>query len=310
MRKKIQIGIFVFLVGISILFLWGIWYMQCTQRQEKAEKNNEIQSDADLQEPDSEWREEHPIDWDAYFEEGGYFGDYGDNSVSYASQDVTGIRIQAEYATIHVKHSEECSRVEVFTQIGDDRDAISCGLEDGVLNIIQANLDEDAKSDGSYIEVTLPSGKEMDSFRLVQQAGATSLSMNGKIRNVLIDMDSGSIMADDLSGNNLTMDINVANVHIKNAAFANVQFCVREGVLRIDELDVEKRLELLNHNGNMNLNMKKEKENYRFDVSNEDGKVKIDGEKTWPEKDNDDSKALILIQTETGTVSLTTKETE
>lgn len=309
MRKKILVGICVFLVGISVLGVWGIWYMQSTRKKEQADNIRKEQQE-EQQEEESGWGSEHPIDWDAYFEEGGYFGDYGDESVSYDSEEVTDILIQAEYATVHVKHAEDCSRVEVFTQIGDERDAISCTLNEGVLTIIQANLDENVKSDGSYIEVTLPSGKKLSSFHLIQQAGATSLSINGKVHNILIDMDSGSVMAEDLKGDNMTLDINVANVHIKDASLSTAQFCVREGVLRIDELDVINRLELLNHDGNMNLNLKKEKKDYRFDVSNEDGKVKINGEKTWPEKENDDSKALILIQTRTGTVSLTTKENE
>ena len=79
-------------------------------------------------------------------------------------------------------------------------------------------------------------------------------------------------------------------------------------MLRIDEMEVEKRLELLNQNGNMNLNLHEEEGDYRFDVSNEDGKVKINGEQTVPEKDNDQEKPLVMIQTKTGTVSLTTKE--
>ena len=282
--------------------------MQTAKRREAADKQNETQKTTAQKEEESEWGEEHPIDWDAYFEEGGYFGDYGDESISYISQDVKGIKIQAEYATVHVKHSEACSRVEVFTQIGEEQDAISCELEDGILTIIQANLNEDVKSDGSYIEVTLPSGKKLDSFQLIQQAGATSLSINGEIHTILIDMDTGSVMAEDLKGDNMTLDINVANIHIKNAKLANAQFCVREGVLRIDEMEVEKRLELLNQNGNMNLNLHEEEGDYRFDVSNEDGKVKINGEQTVPEKDNDQEKPLVMIQTKTGTVSLTTKE--
>lgn len=281
--------------------------MQTMQRKEAADKTVEAQSDTDTEE-NSDWGEEHPIDWDAYFEEGGYFGDYGDNSASYNSEEVTGIRIQAEYATIHVKHEEECFRVEVFTQIGDDRDAISCELEDGILTIIQANLDEDMKSDGSYIEVILPSGKKLDSFQLTQQAGATSLSMNGTIHTILIDMDSGSIMADPLKADNMTMDINVANVHMKGARLTNAQFCVREGVLRVEEMDVKSRLELLNQNGNMNLQLKEAEEAYSFEVSNEDGKVKLNGSQEIAESETTSKKAEVIVHTRTGTVALTTAE--
>lgn len=298
LRKKLQIGICLLLVFVCVAGLIGIWNNQRIKRKELREQKKEEQSQ------ESEWDEEHTIDWDAYFDEGGYFGDYGDEIINYPIEEVNGIDIQAEYATVHVKHSEEILDVEVYTQIGDSQDAISCEMKDGILTIIQANLDEDNGSDGSYIEVTLPSGKKLDSFKLMQKTGVTSLAMNGRIDNVVINMDSGMIMADALHGSSITVDINTTNIYAKSMDFEHAQFCVSEGVLRIDELNVDRRLEVYNTAGSVNATLVSELEKYSLEVLNQDGTVEIGDESYETVSPVENSDAVIILKTQTGNINL------
>ena len=58
--------------------------MQAAKRREAADKQNETQKTTAQKEEESEWGEEHPIDWDAYFEEG-------------ATSGITGMRVSATF---------------------------------------------------------------------------------------------------------------------------------------------------------------------------------------------------------------------
>ncbi len=306
MRKKLQIGLCILLAVISVGCLLGIWHSQNLKRQEKRIQ----QALKDKEEESSDWDEDHVIDWDAYFNEGGYFGDYGDESISYPIDRIRGIDIQAEYATVHVKHSEEILDVEVYTQVGDNRDAISCELKDGILTIIQADLDEDGGSDGSYIEVTMPSGMPLESFHLMQKSGAVSLAMNGHVENMVLSMDAGTIMADYFEGKSLSVDINTTNVHVKDVKFQHAQFCVREGVLRVEELDISGRLEVLNTDGSVNAGLVRRIQKYSAEIGDAEGQIELDGELLEKNESVKDEDVPVVLKTQSGSISLETLEEE
>ncbi|MCR4955102.1 MAG: DUF4097 domain-containing protein [Lachnospiraceae bacterium] len=282
MRKKVQIGLCLVLVAVVLGGIFSIWHRQKAEIAKKETKTSQKEETGD-------WSEKYGIDWDAYFDEGGYFGDFGEESINYPAEDVKGIYIMAEYATVHVKHSDEVDDVEVFTQVGNEYDAISCEMKDGILNLMQINLDEDASSDASYIEVTLPDGMKLDSFHVMQRAGATSLDMDGKIHKVSLNIDAGSIMAERINADSISLDMNVASVTVKN-------------------VDVKDSLKIYNVDGVANFTMEKNVGNYDYKVKKNDGKIRLNGDDISEYTETEKGKVTLNLETVEGDIILKTLE--
>ncbi|MBE5905987.1 MAG: hypothetical protein E7277_04215 [Lachnospiraceae bacterium] len=304
MRKKLQQLLCFVLVIVSISCLVGVYTVQRMRKAERREHKAEI---ANLTAPD-EWQLEHEMDWDGYFETGGYFGDFGDESSVYKANKVKGIDIKAEYATIHIVESEEATDVEVFTQIGSDEDAISCELKDGIISIIQANLDEEEASEGSYIEVTLPKLKHLQSFSLSQKGGATSVSYTGQVDAVRIHMDDGSFMAESCMGKSFLADANTANLFIKQVEFDEICLQIEDGVFRADQMDVVKELDVKNQNGTVTVSMKRGYDEYDIAAEPQEGSIEFAGENIEKKIEGEGKNPHLSLFTKTGSITISTGE--
>lgn len=300
MRKKLQMGLCILLVLVTISGVLGIWISQMGRNRRP--KDDTI----DKQEGETSWTKENGIDWDAYFEQGGYFGDYGDESVTYNKEEVKGIEIKAEYATVHVTHSDEVTGIEVFTQIDQESDAISCRLIDGIISIIQANLDEDNQSDGSYIEVTVPMGVSLESLKIIQQDGITSIALEEYITEFSVNMDGGSLVAEKMCGKNASIAINSGSVHIKEARYEDVCMEVETGAIRMNVLDVLNKLKLRNEDGTISMMLWEMSERYTIDIRNTDGTVELDGEDYVPTNLTQQREVVISGEVNTGSIYIDT----
>ncbi|MBE5902281.1 MAG: DUF4097 domain-containing protein [Lachnospiraceae bacterium] len=306
MRKRLQLALCVLLTITSIACLCGMFYLQSVRKKEVRKAKEQI---ADLTEPD-EWQQEHDIDWDSYFETGGYFGDYGDETVTYPAKKVKGLRIQAEYATIHVLQSEDVSDVEVFTQIGGSEDAIRCENKEGIVTITQANLSEEDASDGSYIEVTLPAGKELEEFFLVQRDGSTSVSLASPVHNLELHMDEGSFLSESLTGKSFFADINTANIYVKQLDYDVESLRIEEGVFRSDEMDVEKTLSVFTKDGSVNASLKRPLAAYHVQSQPGNGSITVGDVTEFDALKGKKKEPYLSLRTVGGSITLDTGEEE
>lgn len=304
MRKKLQLGLCLLLVLITIGSVLGIWISQ------KGKKRNSVVKQEKKQETEISWAEENRIDWDAYFDQGGYFGDYGDESITYSVNQVNGLEIKAEYATIHITHSDEIDGVEVFTQIGQKTDAISCRLVDGIITIIQANLDPESKSDGSYIEVTIPTGMTMDSLNLVQQAGVTSIALDESVNHVVANLDEGSLVAEDLKGEDISIRLNTGSVHVKNMTYNDASFDVDTGSIRLNMLTILNNLELHNNDGTISMTLWENLAHYAIELVNKEGVIELDGKEYVPVNITKTEDITVFGEVNTGSIYIDTNGKE
>ena len=305
MRKRLQLALCILLTITSVACLCGMFYLQTTRKKEIKKAKAQIE---DLTAPD-EWQQEHDIDWDSYFETGGYFGDYGDESICYPEDEVRGLRIQAEYATIHVLYSEEVKDVEVFTQIGGEDDAIRCENKEGIITVTQANLSEDVSS-GSYIEVTLPEDKQLEQFTLIQKDGSTSVAINSRVKECELHMDSGSFSAESLKGKNFSADLNTANVYIKQLHY-DVEFVrCEDGVFRADEMDVKKTLAVFTKDGSVNACLCRNLSTYHIQTQPGNGSVSVGGETVFDSAQGKKKEPYLSLRTVSGSIALETGEEE
>ncbi|SFQ15066.1 Putative adhesin [Lachnospiraceae bacterium XBB1006] len=305
MRRKLQQLLCLVLVVVSVSCLIGVYTVQKQRKAERIKHKKEIAKMTAL----DDWQKEHDMDWDGYFESGGYFGDFGDETSSYDATKVKGIDIKAEYATIHILPSEEdTDHITVFTQIGSDEDAISCTLKDGMLRIIQANLNEETTTEGSYIEVTLPAAKHLNSFSLSQRGGATSVSYVGRVDDVRIHMDDGSYMAEQFHGKKFLADANTANLYLKQMDAGTVSLRLEEGVFRADQMDITKELTVQNRKGTVSTSLKRGYDEYDITAEPQEGSIEFAGEEIQEKITGEHKSPALFLFTKEGTITITTGE--
>ncbi len=233
---------------LVIVVLVGLWNMKHPRIKDKTEEkaSPEVTEEAEA---------ENGFDWDAYFNSGGYFGDYGDESISYELDQVNSIFLQAEYATVHIQSSKEVSDFQVFTQIGSDQDAISCNLYEGTLQVIQANLNENTASDGSYIEIIVPAGKAITNLTVKASNGVSSIKLDNYIMSANVEMDYGTVYIDSMLCNECNFKVGEGIIRATSLHLGSGELICDTGNLRIDSLEITDHCDLKLSGGTVQISM-------------------------------------------------------
>ena len=261
---SILVVLFCFIVGVLCV---GNFFFR--KNKENIVKEEEVVSEESAS--GNAWHDTHGIDWDSYFKEGGYFGDYGDSSISYKAAEVDNISIQAEGATIHVVSNGDKDSVEIFTKLGKAEDAIKVTLEDKTVKVLQASLSAANSSNGSYIEIAVPDGLVLNNLELNQGSGVTSIDIINKIKNIDLEMDRGTFYIEGLRGDAMFIDVNTGSAQINNAKLTFATLFSYNGYISVKDLRVKEELKANVIDGTVDIGVPKDVHTitYKVDCSEE-----------------------------------------
>lgn len=294
MKKKFRILTFFMFLGLAIIA--GLVFFNMN----KLAKHNHTKPSVNSSEKEDKIDENKEDAEDSI---------YGEEMNNFASNEIYSLKIEAEYATIHVLYDESVSDVEVFTQVGDSTDQITVKKEENLLHITQSSPTEDEGTYNCFVEVRVPSGKNFEKFSLNQLGGNTSILLDGTIENCVLKNAGGNLTIERIEGNQANLVIDSGDLTVKYLSVPMVKLAVNSGSAEVIRLCGLQDMIVENISGSVDLALDNPVTNYDLILTTQSGEFELEGEKIQDTSIyHKDGGPRIEANTISGTVNLTQYE--
>jgi len=208
--------------------------------------------------------------------------EYGSEEWNFgADKEIHTIKVDSEYATVHILTSEEVSEIEVYGQKGSEEDVITSTVEDGVLTVIEDEKDDFLNKDKekrSYIRITIPADYDLKELYMESNAGLIAYDVETLLQVFQCKIDAGAFYAEEINFQEGELSVDAGAIEIKHSMVENANINCNLGSVRMRDAQLGGHTYLECDTGKIDVELSGDSSSYGFSVDCGLGSVKIGDE--------------------------------